>query len=383
MTDPLIIIGSGFAAYQLVKTLRRKNSDIAIQVFTTDNGDEYNKPDLSHVFSRRQTANDLVSMTGEAFASHYQVELFANTRVEAIDAEAHSIIANGTSYRYAKLVLATGANAFVPKLKGNAVDKVITLNSLQEYRESQQHIAGSQRILIMGGGLIGVELAMDLASSGKQVRIVEPGEQLMASVMPDFVSTPLEKQLRNDGLQIDSRNYVTAINDADDELAVSTNNGTEYRADCIISAAGLLPNTALAKQIGANVNHGIVVDSQLRTSIKDIYALGDCAEINGKVMAFLQPIILSANTLASHLLTGAGELKVPAMMIKVKTPNYPVQSGGQFNAESKWQVTFSDQGVLAKAYNREQQLTGFVVTKENVNQAFPLFRELQTANSKS
>ncbi len=379
MNAPLIIIGSGFAAYQLVKTLRRQNSEMAIQVFTADSGDEYNKPDLSHVFTRAQSADDLISLSGAAFAEQQQIELFAHSKVEEIDAQAHTISANGRSYPYSRLVLATGAKAFVPELKGDAAEEVITLNSLQEYRDSQQTIAAASRVLIMGGGLIGVELAMDLSASGKDVRIVEPSAHLLASLMPDFVATALEKQLRSEGMKMDCLSYVTAIERSDSGLSVTTSNGSRYDADCVISAAGLVPNTALAKLAGAQVKRGIVVDKQLRTSLPDIYALGDCAEIDGKVMAFLQPIVLSANTLASHLLGNAAELNIPAMMVKVKTPSYPIQLGGQYDPNASWQVSFAEQGVLAKAYDQAQKLTGFVVTQEKVKQAFPLLREVQTA----
>lgn len=377
MVAPLIIIGSGFAAYQLVKTVRRQNSEMAIQVFSAGCGGEYNKPDLSHVFTRQQRAADLISMTGEAFAQKYEIELYAHTSVQEINAEAHYIIANGKRYPYYKLVLATGAKTFIPEIKGDAAGDLITLNSLQEYSDAELRISNSTHILLMGGGLIGVELAMDLTRSGKQVRIVEPSAHLLANLMPDFVATALERQLRSEAIRIESLSYVTAINQGAEGLCVTTSNGAHYQADCVISAAGLVPNIVLAKQAGIEVNRGIVVDKQLRTSHEDIYALGDCAEINGKVLAFLQPIVLSANTLASQLLCNSAELTLPAMMVKVKTPGYPIQLGGQYDLSSNWQVSFSEQGIIAKAYDQSQQLTGFVLTRDKVNLAFPLLREVQ------
>ncbi|WP_394126789.1 NADH:flavorubredoxin reductase NorW [Vibrio hepatarius] len=379
MTAPLIIIGSGFAAYQLVKNLRRKKSGRPIMLFTANSGDEYNKPDLSHVFTRQQNADDLISHTGAEFAQQYQVELFANTRVEAIDVEAKAITANGVCYPYSALVLATGATTFVPRLEGDASQEIITLNSLDEYRCSQQRIALAKRVLIMGGGLIGTELAMDLAASGKQVQILEPGTQLMASILPDFVSTSLEKQLRQEQVSVECRSYAVAMKYLDGTIQVTSNKGLTYQVDGVISAAGLRPNLTLASQAGLQVNQGIVVDKQLKTSADSVYAIGDCAEIDGKVMAYLQPIILSANTLASTLMSESSTLTMPAMMIKVKTPNYPIQIGGAHDVDSQWKVELSPQGIVAKAYDQQQRLTGFVVTKDNINQAFPLLREVQTA----
>ncbi|EEX94725.1 NADH:flavorubredoxin oxidoreductase [Vibrio orientalis CIP 102891 = ATCC 33934] len=379
MTAPLIIIGSGFSAYQLVKTLRRKKSEQPILLFTANSGDEYNKPDLSHVFTRQQSADELISLTGLEFAQQYQVELFANTRVDRIDTEAKAITANGVCYPYSALVLAMGASTFVPKLEGDAAKEVITLNSLDEYRCSQQRIALAKRVLIMGGGLIGTELAMDLAASGKQVQILEPGTQLMASVLPDFVSTSLEKHLRQEQVNVDCQSYAVAMQYAEGAIEVTSNKGLTYQVDGVISAAGLRPNLTLASQAGLQVNRGIVVDKQLKTSADGIYAIGDCAEIDGKVMAYLQPIILSANTLASTLMSESSTLTIPAMMIKVKTPSYPIQLGGSHDVDSQWKVELSPQGIVAKAYDQQRRLTGFIVTKDNINQAFSLLREVQTA----
>ncbi|SJN59062.1 Nitric oxide reductase FlRd-NAD(+) reductase [Vibrio ruber DSM 16370] len=380
MNAPLIIIGSGFAAYQLVKTLRRKNSDLPIQLFTADSGDEYNKPDLSHVFTRQQTADDLISAKGQAFAMQHQIELFANTRVDEIDPNTHTITANGSRYHFSKLVLATGGSSFIPKLHGDAVNQVMTLNSLAEYRTSQHRIARAQRIVIMGGGLIGTELAMDLCASGKQVQIVEPSAHLMENLMPAFVATALEKQLRHDGVNIACLDYVVSVEHGASGLIAVTSQGSRYQADCIISAAGIIPNTALAQQAGVAVNRGIVVDKQMKTSVDDIYALGDCAEINGQVMAFLQPIVLSANVLASQLLTNTGELTLPPMITKVKTPRYPIQLGGNSHTAASWQISMTEQGIVAKGYDQNQRFCGFVVTQDNVSQTFPLLRELQASN---
>ncbi|MCY9879303.1 FAD-dependent oxidoreductase, partial [Vibrio natriegens] len=190
MQTPIVIIGSGFAAYQLVKTVRRMDAHIPIQIFTTEDGAEYNKPDLSHVFSRKQTASDLVIKSGDVFAKENNIELFANTKVEKVDVYTQQVTANGQVYPYGKLVFATGAKAFVPPMNGDGVRDVLTLNSLQEYQAAETHISRAKRVLIIGGGLIGVEIAMDLANSGKNVTVIEPNTRLLANLIPEFIALP-------------------------------------------------------------------------------------------------------------------------------------------------------------------------------------------------
>ncbi len=380
MQAPIVIIGSGFAAYQLVKTLRRMDATTPIQIFTADDGAEYNKPDLSHVFTRKQTAQDLVVKTAAEFAQEHQVELFTHTPVENIDIDTQQITAGGCHHSYAKLVFATGANAFVPAMGGNATQQVMTLNSLTEYQDVEVRLSNAQRILVIGGGLIGVEIAMDLASSGKTVTIVEPNSRLLPSLLPEFIALPLEQQLLEQGVRLALDTTITEINHTTDGVIASLSNGQFIVADSVISAAGLRANTKLAQAGGIKVNRGISVDGTLQTSANNVYALGDCAEIQGQMMPFLQPIVLSANALAKSLLGEPTELRLPAMMVKVKTPSYPIQLAGQVNQAVSWNVQFSPNGIIAKAEDEHQHLLGFVVTGEQVTQAFPMLRELSLAS---
>ncbi|WP_394243054.1 NADH:flavorubredoxin reductase NorW [Vibrio astriarenae] len=378
MTHTVIIIGSGFAAYQLVKTIRRMSTDIAIQVITADTGDVYNKPDLSHVFSRHQTANDLVTQTGEEFAAEHGVELIKGVVVTNIDTTQQIVVAGGAEYPYSKLVLATGANSFIPSMLGDGVERVHTLNSLREYQSAQDALMRAEKVLLIGGGIIGVELAMDLATSGKKVMLVEPSDHLMSSILPSFVSVELEAQLRSLGVEVYTRSVVERIDSNGTNSLVELNNGQSLGVDEVISTAGLRPNISLAKQLGADTNRGVCVDHRMMTSIADIYALGDCAEMNGRVMAYLQPAIMAANAIAQDIVSGQGELRLPAMMVKIKTPNYPIQIGGDVSRVDNWQASISASGLSAKGYDHGGKMMGFVVTNEAVSQAFPLLRELQT-----
>ncbi|WP_372880938.1 NADH:flavorubredoxin reductase NorW [Psychromonas sp.] len=377
MSAPIFIIGSGFAAYQLIKTLRRSDQEQEIHVFTQDGGHDYNKPDLSHVFSRQQSSAQLIRMTGEAFAQEYQIVLHAFTSVSAINLKQKSITVNGEQLHYSKLVLATGAKAIIPKMSGDALDQVVTLNSLQEFETAQVKVQQAESVLVIGGGLIGTELAMDLDSCGKKVIIADPCSSLMASMLPEVIATQLQKSLTASGCILALGDTVDALNQSAQGINLTLSSGKEYQVDAVISAAGLRPNTSLAEQAGLEINKGIVVNRQLQTSDENVYALGDCAEINGKVMAYLQPIMLSANALAKTLLAEQTTLKLPAMLVKVKTPRLPMQMAGQtVIGVDSWQVDIDAQGCSVKAYDGEKNLIGFIVTEQHMSRAFPMLREL-------
>lgn len=379
MSEPIIIIGSGFAAYQLVKTIRRMDGEVPLTVLTADDGHEYNKPDLSHAFSKQQTADDLVLKRADVFANEHNITLLTQAVVEDIDTQSHCVFSNGKKYSYSKLVFATGATAYIPPVQGNAADQVMTVNSLTELRALEPSVRRAKRIAIMGGGLIGVEIAMDLARSGKSVVVIEPNINLLGDLVPEFIARPLERQMLQLGTTLCLEESVTEINQQDQALSLTLQSGKTMAVDVVISAAGLSPNTTLASQAGIKVNKGICVDTTLRTSATDVFALGDCAEIEGRVRPYLQAISLSANTLGQQLLGVDSGLNLPAMMIRVKTPNYPIYMAGNIHSSTSWAINMTNSGIVMQASDDDQQLTGFVVTGEQVTQAYTLFRQLSVA----
>ncbi|MFZ2613210.1 MAG: FAD-dependent oxidoreductase, partial [Raoultella planticola] len=147
--------------------------------------------------------------------------------------------------------------------------------------------------------------------------------------------------------------------------------------DAVVAAAGLRPETALARHAGLLIRRGVVVNSRLQTSDPAIYALGDCAEINGSVLPFLQPILLSAMCLAKNLLSQASELTLPPMLVKVKTPDLPLHLAGDTRREDlTWHIVAANDGLVAKGVDAENQLRAFVVSEERMKEAFALLKQL-------
>ncbi|MTH47295.1 NADH:flavorubredoxin reductase NorW [Intestinirhabdus alba] len=375
MSRGIVIIGSGFAARQLVKNIRKQDANLPLTLIAADSMDEYNKPDLSHVISQAQRADDLTRQSAGEFAEQFNLRLFPQTWITAIDAEAHVVKSQDKQWQYDKLVLATGAAAFVPPVPGREL--MLTLNSQQEYRACETQLHNARRVLIVGGGLIGSELAMDFCRAGKAVTLIDNAASILSSLMPPEVSSRLQHRLLDMGVDLLMKSQLQGLEKTESGIRATLDRQRSVEVDAVIAATGLRSETALARRAGLTINRGVCVDSYLQSSNPDIYAIGDCAEINGQVLPFLQPIQLSAMYLAKNLLGGNAPLKLPAMLVKIKTPELPLHLAGETQRRDlNWQIAAEKEGMVAKGMDAEGQLRAFVVSEDRMKEAFALLKSL-------
>lgn len=379
MNHGIVIIGSGFAARQLVKNIRKLDVNVPLTLIAADSIDEYNKPDLSHAISQSQRADDLTRQTAGEFAEQFNLRLLPYTWVTDIDAAAHVVKAGDRSWQYDKLVLATGASAFVPPVEGREL--MLTLNSQREYRACETALRDAQRVMIVGSGLIGTELAMDFCRAGKAVTLVDQAASILPMLMPPEVSSRLQHRLTDMGVQLLLKSQLQRLEETADGIRVQLDRSRSVEVDAVVAATGLRAETALAQRAGAATHRGVKVDSYLQTTQPDIYALGDCAEINDNVLPFLQPIQLSAMYLAKNLLGARVPLKLPAMLVKVKTPELPLQLAGESGRRDlRWQMETSAAGMVAQGFDESDQLSAFVVSEDCMKEAFTLLKQLPPAS---
>ncbi|AXE31664.1 FAD-dependent oxidoreductase [Chromobacterium phragmitis] len=355
MRKPLVIIGSGHAGYSLARAFRQRDARTPVIVLSRDGGELYPKPQLSHGFSRSLSAEALTQADAPGMASEWKLMVRPRTRVEDIDFGSRIVIAGGARIPYGDLVLAVGAEPFVPPMQGDAASEVLTLNDLDQYRRYRERLDRGDRVVVIGGGLIGAELAHDL-SEGKRVTLVDVGDRLLERLVPEVVSLGLQDRLP--GVAWRFGNRVERIDRVGAAYRVELADGEALEADAVVCAAGLRPRLELAA--GLETGRGILVDACLRTSQPHVFALGDCAEIDGRVLPFLQPISLSAQALARTL---AGELtpvRFGRMPVAVKTPRYPIQLAGATHGEDlAWTLDENSDGLIARSW-RDGRLAGFV-----------------------
>ena len=359
------MLGSGLAGYTLVRELRKLNRDIPITLISRDSGDYYSKPMLSNAFAQNKAADNLVITPAAEMAQQLNIKLLVETEVHTIDRIGKQLDTSTGTLAYDKLVLALGADPIRIPLQGDAANEVMSVNDLADYAKLREAMVAAKSIVIMGGGLIGCEFANDLAIAGYAVTIVDPGAYPLASLMPEQAGEQLLQPLAKLGVTWRFCTSVQRMDKAASGYALTLADGGTLNADLVLSAVGLRPRTQLAKDAGITVNRGIVVDGQLRSNDSSIHALGDCAEIEGKVQPFVLPIMHAARTLARVLNGEAASVNFPAMPVVVKTPAHPIAVAPVArDATGTWQELASGQGVKMGFVDAMNRLGGFVLTGE-------------------
>lgn len=363
--NPIVVLGSGLAGYTVIRELRKLNRDIPIAMVSRDSGEYYSKPMLSNAFAQHKDATNLVLTSAAEMAKQLDIQLFTHAEVNAIHRADKKLETTIGALHYEKLVLALGADPIRIPLQGDAANEVMSVNDLADYAKLREALNGVKSIVIMGGGLIGCEFANDWAAAGHAVTVIDPGAYPLASLMPEQAGTQLLQPLGQLGVTWRFGTSIQRMDKAATGYTLRLADGSALNADLVISAVGLRPRTQLAKDAGLTVNRGIVVDEQLRSIDPSIFALGDCAEIQGKVQPFVLPIMHAGRALALVLNGETAKVQFPAMPVVVKTPAHPVVVAPVArDAAGAWKELASGQGVKMGFFDEGNHMTGFVLTGE-------------------
>lgn len=377
--NPVVVVGTGLAGFNTVKELKKLKPEIPVVMLTFDDGRNYSKPMLSNGFAKDKDADGLAMATAAEVAEQLKVEVRANVKVVAIDRAArHLLLEDESRIEYDKLVLAMGADTWTPPLQGDAVGEVFSINNLMDYDRFRKALAGKQKVLILGGGLIGCEFANDLAHGGFTVELVEPQGRCLPLLLPQQASDAVARGLESAGVKFHFGPLAQSVQHGNDgKLLTGLSDGSRIESDVVLSAIGLRPRIWLAKNADLDVNRGIKVDRHLRTSDPHIFALGDCAEVNGHVLPFVLPLMSCSRALAKTLAGEETAVSYGVMPVTIKTPACPVVAMPvAANAEGQWSVEADGQNVRALFHAPDGKLLGYALTADAGKDKLALNKEI-------
>lgn len=375
---PLIVVGTGLAGYNFAKEFRKLDAERPLLLLTADDGRNYSKPMLSTGFGKTKTADELAMNDAVAMAAQLKADVRVQVRVAAIDTAAKTLtLDTGELLGYSTLVLAWGADVFRPPMKGDAQDAVFSVNDLLDYGAFRLALEGKKRVAIIGGGLIGCEFANDLSLGGFEATVIEPMGRVLPTLLPEQSSAAVQAGLEALGVAFQFGAFASEVNYRGDAVQVLLSDGRQIDADVVLSAVGLRPRIAVAQAAGITVNRGVVTDRFLKTSAADVYALGDCAEVEGLVLLYVLPLMAEARALAKTLTGQATAVEYPAMPVAIKTPACPVVvSPPPVGVDGSWDVDGEGLNTTATFHDVTGVLRGFALTGEATAQKNALAKRL-------
>jgi 3-phenylpropionate/trans-cinnamate dioxygenase ferredoxin reductase subunit len=273
----LVILGAGQAAAQLAASLRQGGYAAPIRMIGDEPFPPYQRPPLSKKFLADRLAPDRLYLRPEKFWHEHQVTLDLGVRATAVDRGARRVtLSDGREIGFETLVLATGTRAGVPPVPGLDLAGVFFVRRIEDIQRLRPALDAAQRVVIVGGGYIGLEVAAVMRAEGRTVTVLEAEDRVMKRVTSPVISAFFDRFHRAREVDIKLGSRLAAVEGEGRVKAVRLADGNELPADLVLVATGARPNDELAAQAGLASEDGVAVDEHARTSDPAIYAIGDC-----------------------------------------------------------------------------------------------------------
>ncbi|MBO1199655.1 NAD(P)/FAD-dependent oxidoreductase [Staphylococcus simiae] len=298
----LVMIGNGMAGIRTIEEiLGRANDMYDITVIGKEPYPNYNRIMLSNILQNKMTVEETIMNPYEWYEEN-NITLITDDPVVNVDKEAQTVTTSkGVEVDYDKLIFATGSKAFVIPVPGSDLPSVIGWRTIDDTEQMMEIAKTKKKAIVIGGGLLGLECARGLLDQGMEVTVLHLAEWLMEMQLDRKAGAMLKADLEKQGMKFEMQANTTEILGEDDVEGVRLADGREIETDLVVMAVGIRPYTEVAKDAGIEVNRGIVVNDVMQTSDDNIYAVGECAEHDGKVYGLVAPLYEQGKVLADYL----------------------------------------------------------------------------------
>jgi nitrite reductase (NADH) large subunit len=371
MSEPLVIVGNGMAAARLVDELVKTTlGRYAIAVIGNEPRLAYNRVLLSSVLAGETASHD-IELKPAAWWRDRGVTLKYGCVATEVDVGRRELkIAGEESIEFSRLVLATGSTPLRLNMPGADRAGVHTFRDTRDVDLLLALAARKRPVVVIGGGLLGLEAAYGLAKAGTPVTLLHLMDRLMDRQLDAAAAALLKSLVERKGIEVILNASTTRIHGTTRVEGVELADGRRIEADAVIFAAGIRPNVGLAKDAGIAVNRGVVIDDHLQTSVPNIFALGECAEHRGICYGLVEPAYEQARALSQHLAGKAAAYQGSVVATNLKVSGVSVFSAGEFlGAEGSEAILLSDvsRGAYKKLVVADGRLTGAVLIGETTD----------------
>jgi nitrite reductase (NADH) large subunit len=298
----VVIVGNGVAGVTAARMLKEKNPETRVSLYTDESHHYYPRPRLYEVLSGEAEPRE-VYMFSEEWYEKKGINVQLNKKALSIDTERKELLLeDGSRVNYDTLLLANGGHSFVPPIKGAEKTGVFTLRSIRDALSIKEFTKKTKKVIVIGGGLLGLEFASSLKKLSQKVEVVEMFPRLLPRQLDPDGATILKNRIASRGIDIVLGAKTVEILGRRTVSGILLDSGETISGDLVLISAGMRSNTGLALEAGIKVNRGVVVDGHLRTSADDVYAVGDVAEFEGIVYGIIPAALEQASIAATNML---------------------------------------------------------------------------------
>lgn len=362
----LVVVGNGMAPGRALEKLFADAPDrFDVTIFNAEPRVNYDRIMLSPLLSGEKSFDDIV-IHGDGWYVKHGVTLYKGASITAIDRTAKTVTsARGITAAYDKLVIATGSLPIIIPVPGHTLAGVLTYRDLDDVHAMMLMAQARGSAVVIGGGLLGLEAAVGLRERGMTVTVIHLAPTLMERQLDPTAGRLLQGAIEARGIAVHTGANTKAILGEKRVEAVVLADGTRIPADLVVMAVGIRPNAQLAKDAGLAVNRGIVVDDGMRTSDANVYAIGECAEVQGQVFGLVAPLYEMAGVLAGQLAGNTAARFAPsAVATRLKVTGINLFSAGDFaEGEGRNEIVLHDRsaGVYKRLVIGDDRLIGAVL----------------------
>jgi len=284
-----VVIGGSAGAVSAVEAIRNLDKKAAIVVVHDEAALAYSRPLISKLLTGEKDLEGIIFRSGE-FWKKYNVQLIHDKAIE-IDADDRTLtLARGRRIEFGDLLLAVGGEPITPRIEGSE-EQVYTFTTIADVERLSPLLPRFHRVVVVGGGLIGVSLSEALCKIGKKVTVVELKDRILSQALDERASSILESKMQQAGVELLTGRSIASMHWQGERVSkIELDTGETMSCDLVVTAIGVRPNIRLAAEAGVTVNHGIVVDDTMQTNFPEVYACGDAAEIYDFVRKAHRPL---------------------------------------------------------------------------------------------
>ena len=356
-----VIIGNGVAAVGCIAGIRSVDKDSKITVVSEENHPVYCRPLISY-YLENKTDPERMNYRGADFYEKMGCEVFYGKKVIRIDADSKKVMLDdGAELPYTEACVATGSAPFVPPFEGlDTVEKKFSFMTLDDTFALEKAIDKDSNVLIVGAGLIGLKCAEGLLERVKSITVCDLADRVLSSILDTDCAAIVQKHLEVNGIQFMLGDTAVQF---ENNLA-HMKSGKTVKFDTLVLAVGVRANTALLKEIGGNVNRGILINDRMESSIANIYAAGDCTEGNDissgqkRVLALLPNAYMQGHTAGVNMAGGNDVFDKAIPMNSIGFFGLHIMTAGTYEGEMYEEKT---DGTLKRLFTKDGLLKGFIL----------------------